>query len=169
MVERQTAACGNLLVGESAGSSHSLVHIIPSLTGKKTRGLLGCQYFVVCIHVMDVDKGRDLFVHPKKLFSLFFERGRSFPTRPLRTLPDEWNPEEGFPLEFGLNSDFSHPGWCFGEQAVSVLGCTWNIRLALSIYPADAHFPHSQLSHTGEYVSFFKCYICVQISLRSTA
>lgn len=37
---------------------------------KKTRGLPGCQYFLVCIHMMDVDKRRDLFVHNKKLLSV---------------------------------------------------------------------------------------------------
>lgn len=104
---------------------------------KKTRGLLGCQYFVVCIHMMDVDKGRDLFVHPKKLFSLVFERGCNTSTR---TLSDEGNPEE----EFILEGDFNHPGLCFEEQTVVVLGCTWNIWLVLSICPVNAHLPHSQ-------------------------
>lgn len=74
--------------------------------------------------MMDVDKGRGLFVHPKKWFSLVFEGGRSFPTRALRTSSDDWNPDEGFIQESGLNSDSSHPGLGFGEPTVFVLGCT---------------------------------------------
>lgn len=98
--------------------------------------------------MMDVDKGRHLFVHPKKQFSLFFffwgGGGYSFHTPPLRTLSDERNPEEGFIQKFGFHSDFNDPGLCFGEQTVFVLSCTWNIWLDWSVYPVNVHFPPIQ-------------------------
>lgn len=95
--------------------------------------------------MMDVDKGRDLFVHLKKWFSLVFEGGRSFPGRALRTSSDDWNPDVGFIQESGLNSDFSHPGLGFGEPTVFVLGCSWNICLFV---PISCYCPLPTLSQS---------------------